>query len=154
VTLNDACPPKSSKLGLNYLGLQPRVLLACHRDARDALTQDDGQDFVSPGQWGRISALLSFADLVGLERREDMCEAVFDQPSGWSDLVAEADQLRYAVRQERQRRVSAQQRSIELDAQLCAVYASTSWAVTAPLRMFGNHWRPRALGSRSLRPGV
>ena len=116
---------------VDWIGLTPRLRLACHHDAQQVLMHDIDRDTTHPRDIERIAAMLAADDSNMLAR----------SPSAEIRVGSEAAGLHLALSEEFAARAAAEQRSARLAAQLAALQASTSWAVTAPLRRLGEGLR-------------
>ncbi len=92
--LTDVQPMRLAESGAGQLGIDRRTVLACHRDAQAALLDDTDRHQADAARWSQISALLSFADLIGSEGAAALHATAFDQLSDWSESLAEMDRLR------------------------------------------------------------
>jgi hypothetical protein len=141
IGLASAQKPPQARPGVDVPPIERRALLACHRDAQDALTRDADGHGTDAARWGQIGGLLAFADLIGLEADAAPYAAAFGPPVGRAEMAAEAECLRQTLRQEQHHRWRAERQALDASARLAAVLGSTSWAVTAPLRLMGDWLR-------------
>jgi len=117
---------------LDRVGLSRAQLRRCHRDAEAILIAHGGPDWCNNPRLACVGALLEYATLLAMDGSAVLQATAFGRIASWDALTAMAATVTGCV----SRAVQAERRAEQAERQLAAVYASTSWAVTAPLRRF------------------
>jgi hypothetical protein len=127
--LSDASREGDDRL-LDRVGLSRSQLRRCHRDAEAILAGHGATDWCDEPRLACAGALLEYATLLAMDGSAALQATAFGQMANWDALTAMAATATGCI----SRAVQAERRAEQAERQLAAVYASTSWAVTAPLR--------------------
>lgn len=115
---------------LDRVGLSRAELSRCHRAAEAVLVERGGADWCDEPHLAHVGVLLEYATLLAMDGSTALQATAFEQIARWDALTARAATVaRCKLRTEQ-----AERRAEEAEQQLAAVYASRSWAITAPLR--------------------
>jgi hypothetical protein len=114
------------RVGLSRAQLRQR----CHRDAEAILAGHGATDWCDEPRLACVGALLEYATLLPMDGSAALQATAFGQIANWDALTAVASTVTGCP----SRAVQAERRAEQAERQLAGVYASTSRAVTAPLR--------------------
>ena len=115
---------------LDRVGLSRAQLRRCHRDAEAVLSGHGATDWCDEPRLACVGALLEYATPLAMDGSPALQATAFEQMANWDALTAMAATVTGCT----SRAVQAERRAEQAERQLAAVYASRSWAVTAPLR--------------------
>jgi hypothetical protein len=115
---------------VDRVGLSRAQLRRCHRDAEAILADHGGTDWCDNPRLAYVGALLEYATLLAMDGAAALQATAFEQIVRWDALTALAATATGCT----SRAVRAERRAEQVEQQLAAVHASSSWAVTAPLR--------------------